>query len=263
MRTGRWLPVLGHSFLSAVSQFRHTCFPAFHARGSTLLLVGIEHSCVPISDLGIAPGGSVALCKLALECVLPCALHSRKSSIRLVGEGATGAAMVYWHHPRTVRPRASLGGASTPLPAPGPVLPQRPLPVQLPGQWAVSSALRKPTHLLPQAPLHPSLGSPPHLLSSSLSTHCLPLPPEEPSPCSCAWAVTLAASFLAPESLMQALEDLDYLAALDNDGNLSEFGIIMSEFPLDPQLSRSILASCEFDCVDEMLTIAAMVTGAP
>ncbi|EPY78215.1 putative pre-mRNA-splicing factor ATP-dependent RNA helicase DHX32 [Camelus ferus] len=67
----------------------------------------------------------------------------------------------------------------------------------------------------------------------------------------------------APESLMQALEDLDYLAALDNDGNLSEFGIIMSEFPLDPQLSKSILASCEFDCVDEMLTIAAMVTGIP
>ncbi|KAM9549345.1 putative pre-mRNA-splicing factor ATP-dependent RNA helicase DHX32 isoform 2-T2 [Guaruba guarouba] len=64
----------------------------------------------------------------------------------------------------------------------------------------------------------------------------------------------------APESLMQALEDLDYLAALDNDGNLSEFGIIMSEFPLDPQLSKSILASCEFECVDEMLTVAAMVT---
>ncbi|XP_018417608.1 PREDICTED: putative pre-mRNA-splicing factor ATP-dependent RNA helicase DHX32 isoform X2 [Nanorana parkeri] len=64
-----------------------------------------------------------------------------------------------------------------------------------------------------------------------------------------------------PESLMQALEDLDYLAALDNDGNLSEFGIIMSEFPLDPQLSKSILAACEFDCVDEMLTLAAIVTA--
>ena len=60
---------------------------------------------------------------------------------------------------------------------------------------------------------------------------------------------------------MQALEDLDYLAALDNDGNLSEFGIIMPEVPLDPQLSKCILASCEFDCVDEMLTVAAMVTG--
>ncbi|MEE6521841.1 hypothetical protein FKM82_020174 [Ascaphus truei] len=60
---------------------------------------------------------------------------------------------------------------------------------------------------------------------------------------------------------MQALEDLDYLAALDDDGNLSEYGIIMSEFPLDPQLSKSILAACEFDCVDEMLTLAAMVTA--
>lgn len=60
---------------------------------------------------------------------------------------------------------------------------------------------------------------------------------------------------------MQAMEDLDYLAALDNDGNLSECGIIMSEFPVNPQLSKAILASCEFDCVEEMLTIAAMVSG--
>ncbi|XP_038629940.1 LOW QUALITY PROTEIN: DEAD/H (Asp-Glu-Ala-Asp/His) box polypeptide 32a [Scyliorhinus canicula] len=66
---------------------------------------------------------------------------------------------------------------------------------------------------------------------------------------------------LAPEALMQALEDLDYLAALDDDGNLSEIGIIMSEFPLDPQMAKALVASCEFDCVHEMLTIAAMVTG--
>ncbi|XP_029451645.1 ATP-dependent RNA helicase DQX1 [Rhinatrema bivittatum] len=67
----------------------------------------------------------------------------------------------------------------------------------------------------------------------------------------------------APESLMQALEDLDYLAALDDDGNLSEVGIIMSEFPLDPQLAKALIASCEFDCVNEMLTIAAMLTASP
>ncbi|XP_032079752.1 ATP-dependent RNA helicase DQX1 [Thamnophis elegans] len=67
----------------------------------------------------------------------------------------------------------------------------------------------------------------------------------------------------APESLMQALEDLDYLAALDDDGNLSEVGIIMSEFPLDPQLAKALLASCEFDCVEEMLTLAAMLTAGP
>ncbi|XP_064407786.1 ATP-dependent RNA helicase DQX1-like [Latimeria chalumnae] len=67
----------------------------------------------------------------------------------------------------------------------------------------------------------------------------------------------------APEALMQALEDLDYLAALDDDGNLSEVGIIMSEFPLDPQLAKALIASCEFDCVNEMLTIAAMLTAPP
>ncbi|XP_053922248.1 ATP-dependent RNA helicase DQX1 [Cuculus canorus] len=67
----------------------------------------------------------------------------------------------------------------------------------------------------------------------------------------------------APESLMQALEDLDYLAALDDDGNLSEVGIIMSEFPLDPQLAKALIASCEFDCVEEMVTLAAMLTVSP
>ncbi|XP_043919985.1 putative pre-mRNA-splicing factor ATP-dependent RNA helicase DHX32 [Protopterus annectens] len=65
----------------------------------------------------------------------------------------------------------------------------------------------------------------------------------------------------APEALMQALEDLDYLAALDDDGNLSEVGIIMSEFPVDPQLAKALIASCEFDCVDEMLTLVAMLTA--
>ncbi|CAK7297684.1 ATP-dependent RNA helicase DQX1 [Vulpes lagopus] len=67
----------------------------------------------------------------------------------------------------------------------------------------------------------------------------------------------------APEALMQALEDLDYLAALDDDGNLSDLGVILSEFPLPPELAKALLASCEFNCVDEMLTLAAMLTAAP
>lgn len=68
-------------------------------------------------------------------------------------------------------------------------------------------------------------------------------------------------SLPAPEALMQALEDLDYLAALDDDGDLSDLGIILSEFPLPPELAKALLASCEFNCVDEMLTLAAMLTG--
>lgn len=62
---------------------------------------------------------------------------------------------------------------------------------------------------------------------------------------------------------MQALEDLDYLAALDDNGDLSDLGVILSEFPLSPELAKALLASCEFDCVDEMLTLAAMLTAAP
>jgi HrpA-like RNA helicase len=60
---------------------------------------------------------------------------------------------------------------------------------------------------------------------------------------------------------MQSLEELDYLAALDDDGNLSEIGIIISELPLDAQMAKALLASCEFDCVNEVVTIAAMLSG--
>jgi pre-mRNA-splicing factor ATP-dependent RNA helicase DHX15/PRP43 len=38
----------------------------------------------------------------------------------------------------------------------------------------------------------------------------------------------------APETLMRALEELNYLAALDDDGNLTSIGRKMSEFPLEP-----------------------------
>ena len=35
---------------------------------------------------------------------------------------------------------------------------------------------------------------------------------------------------------MRALELLNYLAALDDDGGLTALGSIMAEFPLDPQV---------------------------
>jgi pre-mRNA-splicing factor ATP-dependent RNA helicase DHX15/PRP43 len=43
----------------------------------------------------------------------------------------------------------------------------------------------------------------------------------------------------APETLMRALELLTYLGALDDDGNLTATGSMMSEFPLDPQVGFS------------------------
>ena len=64
----------------------------------------------------------------------------------------------------------------------------------------------------------------------------------------------------APETLMRALELLNYLAALDDDGNLTELGAIMAEFPLDPQLAKMLIASCEYNCSNEILSIVAMLS---
>lgn len=38
----------------------------------------------------------------------------------------------------------------------------------------------------------------------------------------------------APETLMRALEELNYLGALTDEGKLTQIGARMSEFPLDP-----------------------------
>jgi HrpA-like RNA helicase len=35
---------------------------------------------------------------------------------------------------------------------------------------------------------------------------------------------------------MRALELLNYLSAIDDDGNLTNLGAMMAEFPLDPQV---------------------------
>uniref|UniRef100_A0A8C5AN30 ATP-dependent RNA helicase DHX15 n=1 Tax=Gadus morhua TaxID=8049 RepID=A0A8C5AN30_GADMO len=63
----------------------------------------------------------------------------------------------------------------------------------------------------------------------------------------------------APETLMRALELLNYLAALNDDGDLTELGSMMAEFPLDPQLAKLVIASCEFNCSNEILSITAML----
>ena len=47
----------------------------------------------------------------------------------------------------------------------------------------------------------------------------------------------------SPEMLMRALELLNFLAALDDDGNLTPMGSMMSEFPLDPQVLDFCLQS--------------------
>jgi len=63
----------------------------------------------------------------------------------------------------------------------------------------------------------------------------------------------------APETLMRALELLNYLGALDDDGNLTELGSMMAEFPLDPQLAKMLLYSPQLNCSNEVLSVVAML----
>lgn len=64
----------------------------------------------------------------------------------------------------------------------------------------------------------------------------------------------------APETMMRALELLNYLGALDDEGTLTQIGHRMADMPLDPQLAKMLLVSPEFKCSNEMLTIVAMLS---
>ncbi|KAF3912309.1 p7 [Arthrobotrys entomopaga] len=64
----------------------------------------------------------------------------------------------------------------------------------------------------------------------------------------------------APETLMRALEELNYLACLDDDGELTHMGRSASEYPLDPALAVMLIASTEFRCPSEILSITALLS---
>lgn len=64
----------------------------------------------------------------------------------------------------------------------------------------------------------------------------------------------------APETLMRALEELNYLACLDDEGELTHLGRLASEFPLDPALAVMIISSPEFYCSNEMLSLTALLS---
>ncbi|KAM5477969.1 DEAH-box ATP-dependent RNA helicase prp43 [Microsporum canis] len=64
----------------------------------------------------------------------------------------------------------------------------------------------------------------------------------------------------APETLMRALEELNYLACLDDEGNLTALGRLASEFPLDPALAVMLISSPEFYCSNEILSITSLLS---
>ncbi|XP_023759041.1 pre-mRNA-splicing factor ATP-dependent RNA helicase DEAH1 isoform X1 [Lactuca sativa] len=62
------------------------------------------------------------------------------------------------------------------------------------------------------------------------------------------------------EAVLKALELLFALGALNKYGELTKVGRKMAEFPLDPMLSKMIVASDKYKCSDEIITIAAMLS---
>ncbi|CAD6443209.1 6ffe656b-61e5-4333-b72f-8cc3a7b8b405 [Sclerotinia trifoliorum] len=72
----------------------------------------------------------------------------------------------------------------------------------------------------------------------------------------------LSFDFMDPpptETLIGALNQLYALSALNNRGELTKIGRQMAEFPTDPQVAKSIIASDQLACSDEMLSIMAML----
>ncbi|KAK4362282.1 hypothetical protein RND71_017523 [Anisodus tanguticus] len=62
------------------------------------------------------------------------------------------------------------------------------------------------------------------------------------------------------EALLKALELLFALSALNKLGELTKVGRRMAEFPLDPMLSKMIVASEKYKCSVEIISIAAMLS---
>jgi pre-mRNA-splicing factor ATP-dependent RNA helicase DHX16 len=63
----------------------------------------------------------------------------------------------------------------------------------------------------------------------------------------------------APDMLIRSLEQLYALGALNDKGELTKIGRQMAEFPTDPMLAKAVLAAEKEGCVDEVLSIVAML----
>jgi pre-mRNA-splicing factor ATP-dependent RNA helicase DHX16 len=63
-----------------------------------------------------------------------------------------------------------------------------------------------------------------------------------------------------PETLIRALEQLYALGALNDRGELTKLGRRMAEFPLDPMMSKVLIASERYGCSMEILTIVSMMS---
>jgi ATP-dependent RNA helicase DHX8/PRP22 len=73
----------------------------------------------------------------------------------------------------------------------------------------------------------------------------------------------IAFDFMDPppaQTLITALENLYALGALDDEGLLTRLGRKMADFPIDPPMAKMLIASVDFGCSEEILTIVAMLS---
>ena len=66
-----------------------------------------------------------------------------------------------------------------------------------------------------------------------------------------------------PATLVSALEQLYNVGALDEEGMLTRLGRKMAEFPLDPPVSKMLIASVDLGCSEEILTVRATCPARP
>lgn len=62
------------------------------------------------------------------------------------------------------------------------------------------------------------------------------------------------------DTILNSMYQLWILGALDNLGNLTILGQKMSEFPVDPPLSKMIIIANDLGCLDEVVTIVSMLS---
>lgn len=60
---------------------------------------------------------------------------------------------------------------------------------------------------------------------------------------------------------MSSLKTLWFLQALDNKRELTDIGRSMNNFPLEPSLSRAVIASKEHGCISEVLDIVSLLSA--
>lgn len=60
--------------------------------------------------------------------------------------------------------------------------------------------------------------------------------------------------------MLNSMYQLWVLGALDNVGDLTAVGRKMSEFPMEPSMAKMLIASVEYKCSVEMLTIVSMLS---